>query len=91
MEKLAGILFLATFVEGMIQYFAGESTGATRYWLRYVSLIAGVCLAIAYKINIPELVGISSQVLFVDYIVSGVIVGRGSNYINDLVSHFRKN
>jgi hypothetical protein len=91
METLAGILFLATFVEGMIQYFAGDSVGATRYWLRYVSLFAGVSLSVAYKINIPELVGISSPYTLVDFIVSGVIIGRGSNYINDMVSHFRKN
>ena len=90
METLAGILFLSTFVEGMIQYFAGESKYGTRPWLRYVSLVMGVALAIAYKVNIPEFAGITSDYAVVNYIVSGVIIGRGSNYLNDLVSHFRK-
>lgn len=90
METLAGLFFLATFVEGMIQYFAGDSRYKSRPWLRYVSLALGVGLAIAYKVNIPELVGITSTVPFVDWIVSGVIIGRGSNYLNDIVTSFRK-
>lgn len=90
METLAGLFFLATFVEGMIQYFAGESKYETRPYLRYISLALGVGLAVAYKVNIPELVGITSSFAAVDWLLSGVIIGRGSNYLNDIISSFRK-
>jgi len=94
MEAVTGILFLATFVEGIIKYIAGdgkpEAMQRKRTYLRYVSLALGVGLAVAYKVSIPELVGISSTYPLVDYALSGVIIGRGSNYLNDILKTFRK-
>ena len=90
MTSLAGLLFLATFVEGIIKYFSGENEGEKRSYLRYVSLVLGVILAMAYQVNIPGMLGITSSVVYVDWMVSGVIIGRGSNYLNDIVGAFRK-
>lgn len=90
METVAGLLFLATFVEGMIDYFAGENPTQSRPYLRYVSLAVGIALAVAYRVNIPEMLGITSSVVYVDWVVSGVIIGRGSNYLNDIIGMFRK-
>lgn len=90
MDTLAGLLFLATFVEGTLEYTLGEDKYKSRPWIRYVALAVGAVVAVAYRVSIPELIGLSSPIQYVDYVVTGVIIGRGSNYLNDIVGAFRK-
>lgn len=91
MEIAAGVFFLAFFVEGLIKYLFGDNTTlANRWYLPYVSLILGIGLAIAYKINLPASIGITTGIPLINFIVSGLIIGRGSNYLNDFVGYFRK-
>lgn len=86
--ELAAILFLAVFLEGTLTYITGKSE-APRPWIKYVALFAGVLLAIAYKVDIPSMAGLPF-VPFVNYILSGIAIGRGSNYVNDLVTGIKK-
>jgi hypothetical protein len=87
MENLIGILLLATLIEGTITYIFGKTSETeSRPWLKYVSLAFGVAAAIAYKIDILAATGLVSQWVIVGYIVSGLIIGRGANYVNDLVT-----
>ena len=89
MEGLASIFFLATFIEGLVQYlFATE--GVSKPYLKYVALAFGVGLAIAYKIDIPSMLGIVTSYGYVNYAISGIIIGRGSNYVNDILKSFKK-
>lgn len=94
MEAIAGIFLLATLIEGLISYIFG-STGEVgvqsgRSYVKYISLALGIGAAIAYRVDIPAMVGLVSPLPFVSYIVSGLIIGRGSNYLNDIISTFRK-
>jgi len=86
--EFIGILFLATLVEGLITYLFGEK-GPTLYsnraYLRYVSLALGISLSIAYAVDIPAMVGLASDFSLVGSIVSGIIIGRGANYVNDII------
>lgn len=90
--ELLGVMFLAVFLEGTLTYAFGKkgTEAEPRKWVSYVALVAGVGLAIGYKVNIPATVGITSQVPLLDFIVSGIIIGRGSNYLNDILSTFKK-
>lgn len=85
MENLIGILLLATLIEGTIAYLFGKKE-EPRPWLKYVSLLLGIAASVAYKIDIPALVGLVSQWAIIGYVVSGLIIGRGANYINDIFS-----
>jgi len=84
MEALA-ILFLTTFIEGLVEFLFAPFKQAEKY-LGYVALVLGVGLAILYQVDIPAMVGVASQYPIVDYIVSGLIIGRGSNYVNDVIT-----
>lgn len=82
--NIIGILLLSTLIEGTLTYIFGESTETSRPWLRYVSLVLGVVAAIAYQIDIPAMAGLVAVNAYVGYVVSGLIIGRGANYINDI-------
>lgn len=92
MEAIVGIFLLATIIEGLIAYLFGkrEDYEPTRPYLKYVSLALGIGAAIAYKVDLLAMVGLVSVVPFVGYIVSGLVIGRGSNYLNDIISLIRK-
>lgn len=90
-------LVLATLVEGTVEYVLGKYEKA-RPFLLYVALALGVAVAFAYKIDllaqvvaILNLGGIALAPAWVGYIASGVIIGRGSNYLNDFVSSLGRN
>lgn len=79
---------LATFVEGTVEYLFGKIEKIQPF-IMYIALGLGVAVCIAYKIDILAQLGVSSGVPFVGEAISGLIVGRGSNYANDFITHIR--
>ena len=88
MENILGIVFLATFVEGLIEYLFAKD-GVSQPVLKYAALLIGVILAIAYKVDILAMIGLVTTVPFIGYVISGIIIGRGSNYVNDVFTMIR--
>lgn len=88
--ELLGIIFLATFIEGLIDYMTGESDGLSRPYLKYVGLVIGVLVALAYQVDIPTMVGLSATWAPANYILSGIIIGRGSNYVHDILKSLQR-
>lgn len=82
--NIIGILLLATLIEGLITYLFGENAKEARPYLRYVSLLLGVVVAVAYQIDIPGMAGLVAINAYVNFVISGLIIGRGANYINDI-------
>ncbi len=90
--ELLGIVFLSVFLEGTLSYLVGDKPKyeASRPWIKYISLLAGVGLAIGYKIDIPTQLGLIATLPLLNYILSGIVIGRGSNYVNDIMTSFNK-
>lgn len=92
MAELGGILFLAFFTERTIDYlFHTQKEGSSRPWLRYVSVFVGVLLAVVYQADLVNEIGfdnISAQFEIVNYIVTGVVIGGGANYLSDFAGKF---
>lgn len=80
---------LATFVEGTVEYIFSDSAAAKPY-LKYIALAVGVGVSLAYNLDILAALGIVSPIPFVGAVISGLIIGRGSNYLNDFVTSFQK-
>jgi len=59
MEVLS-ILFLTTFVEGLVQFLFSPFEKVKKY-LGYIALLFGMVVAVLYQINIPAMVGITSS------------------------------
>ena len=82
--NIVGIILLSTLIEETLTYIFGENQTAPRPWLRYVSLGLGMAAAVAYSIDITAMAGLNAINPYVGFIVSGLIIGRGANYINDI-------
>lgn len=88
-DFILGVLVLASFVEGMTEYTLGPVEGAKPY-IKYVALVFGIIVAVGYNIDILSSLGIATTKPFIGNIFSGLIIGRGSNYVNDFVSMLKK-
>lgn len=54
--------------------------------LRYASALVGILLCIAYRADLLALAGLQATTPFIGYIITGLVIGRGANYLHDLVS-----
>lgn len=53
------------------------------------SLILGIVVCIVTKISIFEVIGFEISINIIGYILTGVIVSRGANFVNDLFSRLK--
>lgn len=102
LSPILQILLLAFLCEGLVEYLArpvihwGQTEPPTDtpgpqsspLWLRYIAVVVGIALAIAYRADLLALVGLQAWSPWIGYIITGVIVGRGSNYLNDLADRW---
>jgi hypothetical protein len=92
---ITAVFLLAFLAEALTEYFVAEPLGRVedgRYvWLcKYVAAIVGVGLCIIYKIDLLLMAfGMSATSTWAAWILSGVIIGRGSNFVNDIIDFIR--
>lgn len=87
-ETFFGFFIAAVFVEGTVEYIFGKD-GKSQPWVKYVALLIGALLAIAYGLDLFAQLGLVSTIPYIGQICTGVIIGRGSNYLNDFISRIK--
>lgn len=89
-SPLAIIFAFSTLNESIIEYMFG-SVQPLRPYLPLLALATAVFLTFTYQINILSIIlGIESNSPFLDFLLSGFMISRGSNFINDLAQRFLK-
>jgi hypothetical protein len=93
---LLAILLLAALTEGLVEYFLqpwlkpeGEDVPTWRSMaLRYSAAVVGIGLCLAYAVDILNLIGLAGRIPFVGEVLTGLLIGRGSNYVNDFIERW---
>jgi hypothetical protein len=99
---LAIAFALAFLVETLVEYIFGTPMDKVpklkpyKWILMYVALVIGVLLVLFYKIDLIALIQAvikeeAPNVTLVGMILTGLAVGRGSNYLHQFVSKFFPN
>lgn len=86
LQSLWLIFALAVIVEGLVEYLGAPVP--TRY-KPYVAAAAGVLLCLAYGADLLAQLGYTAAVPTAGQVLTGLLIGRGSNYLNDLVSRLQ--
>lgn len=87
---MALVFAFSTLNESIIEYIFGSVKGLRPY-LPLLSLGSAILLAFAYQINILSmLLGVESGSPLIDFILSGFMISRGSNFVNDFVQRVLK-
>jgi len=86
-------LALAFLTESMVEYLFGqavdhfEAAAKWRWTLMYISAIVGVGLAFYYHLDLLAMIA-TLEASPVGYLLTGLIIGRGANYLHDFVSTY---
>lgn len=84
LSPMAVIFAFSTLNESMIEYLFG-SVKQLRPYLPLIALATASLLTFTYQINIfALLLGVESSNPFLDFLLSGFVISRGSNFINDI-------
>ncbi len=84
------IIIFATLTEALIE-FVFANVLAVKPYIKLITLMVGIVLAFYYQVNVFE--GVLSLVHadpFFDYLLSGVLVSRCANYLNDLTDRLNR-
>jgi hypothetical protein len=69
-----------------------EDLGAARVLpplaLRYAAAVVGVVLAVIYRVDLLAMIGLAPLYPIVGYLITGLIVGRGSNFVHDFADRW---
>lgn len=101
MDSVAGIamtaLLLAGLEESFIEYVLG-GLDALKPYLLYLSMLLGVVLAVLFNVNlvapamqaagIQPAQGMVSAASWVGEIMTGLLIGRGSNAVHGFISQY---
>jgi hypothetical protein len=95
---LAVILLIAFLVESLVEYLFGqffahiEALKPYSWCLMYIAAAVGVLGAFHYQLDLVSLLsiylGLSISISWFGMVLTGLAIGRGSNYIHDIVVKF---
>jgi hypothetical protein len=83
---MASLAILAFLTESMTEYLFGKIAKLDP-WKKYLAIALGVVLALIFNVDVfRDILKMATVVPFAGSIVTGVILGRGSNYLHDVVN-----
>jgi len=88
------VLTLAFLCESLTEYFFSEvlaACGLDTKYLRYIAALVGVGLALLYGLDaLRDFLGVSPRLAHLGEVLTGLILGRGANFVHDLYSTYVK-
>lgn len=83
-NKTFEIATFAILIEGIITYINQFFVQENFCWQILFSITLGIVIAVAYKLDLPAYFNLKSYMPYIGYILTGILLSRGSNYIFDL-------
>lgn len=88
MSELAIVLVFAILVEAVINITLSEAT--VPGWLKKIAAYAvGIAVCVIWKVGVIALIGIQGGIPLADYIITGIVISRGSNYLNQIITKLK--
>lgn len=86
MQDLLTIVIFGILIEAIVGYASELSIDKKIDWKKILALILGVLISIIYKLDFLSILGIKGvgDFLIINFIITGIIISRGSNYIFDI-------
>ena len=84
-NKPFSIVTFAILIEAIITYMNQFFMEDGFCWKMLLSIILGMTVAVAYKIDLPAYFNLNSDIPYIGCILTGILISRGSNYVFDLL------
>lgn len=86
-NKYMGLVSAAVIVEGIITYAKTIYVDGNISYAMIASIVLGITITIAYKIDLLEKIGLKSKLPFIGSVLTGILISRGSNIFFDIISN----
>lgn len=80
------ILVMAIVVESVVDIIKDVFVNKTVMWQKIVSIVLGVVVAIGFGVDLFAMFGLTSTIPYLGTVLSGLLMSRGANYINDILA-----
>lgn len=88
MTQFLILIVFAILVEAIINMTLGEVP--TPKWVKIsASIVLGIAVCVVWKVGIIGLLGIEGGIPVFDYVVTGIVISRGSNIVNDILTRIK--
>lgn len=85
-KKTFGFVCFAIIIEAIITYVNQFFVSGSFSWEMLASIVLGILVAVAYKLDLPEYFNLKSGIPYVGNVLTGILLSRGSNYVFDLIN-----
>ena len=85
-NKTFEFVTFAVLIESLITYINQFFVQENFCWQMALSLILGIIVALAYKLDLPSYFNLKSEIPYIGRILTGILLSRGSNYVFDLIT-----
>ena len=85
-KDISKLITVCILVESMVTYINSFFVVGEPHYQMMLSLIFGIFIAVAYKIDLLKFADIESEIPYIGCILTGILISRGSNYIYDFMS-----
>ena len=89
-NKTLEITTFAILIEAIVTYSNQFIVQESFCWQMFFSLILGILVAVAYKVDLPSYFNLKSDIPYIGSVLTGILLSRGSNYIFDLLEKLSK-
>lgn len=55
-------------------------------WQKIVSIVLGIVVAVGFGVDLFAMFGLTSTIPYLGTVLSGLLMSRGANYINDILA-----
>ncbi len=88
MEGLVTLITLAVLLEAAVEWF--KDVVYVKDYTKYIALVGGIAICYLTGIGFLQALGIPVMIVDLDYLLSGLIIARGSNMVHDLIDRLNK-
>lgn len=88
-ESFLALFMVATLVEGIVEYLFSKYEKLEPF-LAYIATGIAVIVCVLYGLDVLALLGLVTPVPFVGSVLTGFVIGRGSNYLNDFITGIKE-
>lgn len=84
-KEISKMLMVCIILEEIITYINDFFAIGELHYQMILSLIFGIFIAVAYKIDLLKLADIESEIPYIGCVLTGILFSRGSNYVHDIL------
>ena len=82
--EVSKMLMMCIVLEGIITYINNFFVLGAPHYQIVLSLVFGIFIAVAYKIDLSKLANIESEIPYIGCVLTGILFLRGWNYVRTL-------